>query len=225
MSGQKTLLTISGCNLSKDGVLSVDKSRPVFKALINPAGYEHGFAINYSKNKALGQAGTEAKYDITQAEKLTLKSLLLDGTGAVPGEVIAVRDQVDTLCKAVYNYVGTLHEAPIVQVVWGALLFYGRVESLKFDYTLFKPNGEPLRAKVSLNLVEYKSPPEIVKESKQSSPDLTHLIVVRAGDTLPLLCERIYRDPSYYLEVARINGLTAFRQLEPGTSLRFPPLG
>lgn len=225
MSGQKTLLTISGCNLSNDGVLSVDSSRPKFKALINPAGYEHGFAISYTTNKSVGSNGSEAKYDITQAEKLTLKSLVLDGTGAVPGQVIAVRDQVDTLCKAVYNYVGKLHEAPIVQVVWGALLFYGRVESLKFDYTLFKPNGEPLRAKVSLNLVEYKSPPEIVKESKQSSPDLTHLIVVRAGDTLPLLCERIYRDPSYYLEVARINGLTAFRSLEPGTSLRFPPLG
>jgi len=225
MSGQKTLLTIAGCTLSRDGVLSVDSSRPEFKALINPAGYEHGFNIRYTKNKALGQAGTETKYDITQAEKLTLKSLVLDGTGAVPGELVPVRTQVENLRRATYDYVGTLHEAPIVQVVWGALLFFGRVESLKFDYTLFKPNGEPLRAKVSLNLVEYKSPPEIVKESKQSSPDLTHLIVVRAGDTLPLLCERIYRDPSYYLEVARINGLTAFRQLQPGTSLRFPPLG
>ena len=225
MSGQKTLLTIAGCTLSRDGVLSVDSSRPEFKALINPAGYEHGFNIRYTKNKALGQAGTEAKYDITQAEKLTLKSLVLDGTGAVPGELVPVRTQVENLRRATYDYVGTLHEAPIVQVVWGALLFFGRVESLKFDYTLFKPNGEPLRAKVSLNLVEYQSPPEIVKESKQSSPDLTHLIVVRAGDTLPLLCERIYRDPSYYLEVARFNGLTAFRQLRPGTSLRFPPLG
>jgi hypothetical protein len=225
MSGQKTLLTITGCTVSDDGVVSVDSSRPEFQALINPAGYEHGLNIRYTKNQALGQAGTEAKYNVTQAEKLTLKALTLDGTGAVPGAFVPVKTQVEQLRSAVYAYVGTTHEAPIVQLVWGALIFYGRVESLKFDYTLFMPNGDPLRAKVTLNLVEYISQQEIIKESKQSSPDLTHLIVVRAGDTLPLLCERIYRNPHYYLEVARINGLTAFRQLVPGTSLRFPPLG
>lgn len=225
MSGQKTLLKISGCTVSSDGILSEDSSRPAFEALINPAGYEHGFAISYTKNKAFGQAGTEPKYNITEAEKLTLKSLVLDGTGAVPGAVVPVKTQVEQLRKAAYTFVGDKHEAPIVRVVWGSFVFYGRVEGLKFEYTLFMPNGDPLRAKVTLNLVEYNSQPELIKESKKSSPDLTHLIVVRAGDTLPLLCERIYRDSSYYLEVARINGLTAFRQLQPGTSLRFPPLG
>jgi nucleoid-associated protein YgaU len=41
---------------------------------------------------------------------------------------------------------------------------------------------------------------------------------------LPLLCNRIYNDPSYYREVARINNLSNFRNLEPGLILRFPPL-
>jgi nucleoid-associated protein YgaU len=225
MSGQKTLLTISGCNVSKDGVVSVDSSRPVFEAMINPAGYEHGFTIRYTKNEAFGASGSEAKFNAAQAEKLTLKALVLDGTGAVPGVTTPVKQQVELLRNTVYTYVGVKHEAPIVQLVWGSLIFYGRVESLKFDYTLFMPNGDPLRAKVSMGLVEYSSAPEITKSSKKSSPDLTHLVMVRAGDTLPLLCERIYRNPAYYLEVARINGLTAFRQLQPGTSLRFPPLG
>ena len=54
--------------------------------------------------------------------------------------------------------------------------------------------------------------------------DGVNLVVVKAGDTLPLLCERIYRDPAYHLEVARVNGLTLVRQLDPGMSLRFPPL-
>jgi nucleoid-associated protein YgaU len=225
MSGQKTLLKISPCTVAKDGTVSVDGSRPVFEALINPAGYGHDFGIRYTKTQAQGAAGKEAKYVGSQSEKLSLKELILDGTGAVPGSVIPVKTQVANLRKTTYDYVGVKHEAPIVQLVWGGLIFYGRVESLKFDYTLFKPNGDPLRAKVTMSLVEYNSPPEIVKESQPSSPDLTHLVVVRAGDTLPLLCERIYRDPAYYLEVARINGLTAFRQLQPGERLRFPPLG
>lgn len=227
MPGQKTLLKISGCSVSKNGSISVDTSRPTFQALINPAGYGHDFSVRYAKNQALGQANNETKFNVSRPEKLSLKELVLDGTGAVAGSttVTPVKAQVQALRDTVYTYVGTKHEAPIVQLVWGSLIFYGRVESMKFDYTLFMPNGEPLRAKISLSFVGYASVAEIVKESQTSSPDLTHLVLVRAGDTLPLLCERIYRDPRYYLAVARINGLTAFRQLQPGSSLRFPPLG
>jgi hypothetical protein len=225
MSGQKTLMKISGCAVSKDGAVSVDSARPVFEAMINPAGYEHSFTIRYAKNKSLGQAGNEAKYSSTDPETLELKELVLDGTGVIPGRVIPVKTQVEQLRNTVYTYVGTNHEAPIVQLVWGGLIFYGRVNGMKMKYTLFKPNGDPLRAKVTLTLTEFSTAEEIAKEAQPSSPDLTHLVVVRAGDTLPLLCERIYKDPSYYLEVARINGLTAFRMLEPGARLRFPPLG
>ena len=45
------------------------------------------------------------------------------------------------------------------------------------------------------------------------------------GDTLPLLCDRIYSDPSYYPDVARFNNLSDFRRLQPGQRLHFPPLG
>lgn len=225
MAGQKTLLKISGCSVSKAGGVTVDSAKPSFQALINPAGYDHTFSISYAKTKALGQPGTEAKYSFSKPEQLDLKELVLDGTGAVPGRVIAVKTQVEQLRNTVYTYVGTDHEAPIVQLVWGSLIFYGRVQSMVLKYTLFKPNGEPLRAKVTLVLKEFSTIAEIIKEARASSPDLTHMIEVRAGDTLPLLCERIYKDSSYYLEVARINGLTAFRQLAPGSRLRFPPLG
>jgi hypothetical protein len=224
MSGKKALLKISGCAVSNSGTISVDGSRPVFEALINPSGYDHHYTVRYSTSKTLGQASDEAKFDVVQSEKLNLKALVLDGTGAIPGTKLPVKQQVESLRNAIYTYVGTKHEPPIVQVVWGSLLFYGRIETLKFDYTLFAPNGEPLRAKISLNFVEYTSAAAGVKEKKQNSPDLTHLVVVKAGDTLPLLCERIYRDPRYHLEVARINGLTLPRQLDPGMSLRFPPL-
>jgi hypothetical protein len=220
----KALLKISSCMVSTTGTISIDSARPVFEALINPSGYDHNYTVRYTKNETMGQAGDEAKFNAIQSEKLNLKSLVLDGTGAIPGTKQPVKEQVEALRKAIYTYVGTKHETPIVQVVWGSLLFYGRIESLKFDYTLFAPNGEPLRAKIALNFVEYTSAAEAVKEKQPSSPDLTHLVLVKAGDTLPLLCERIYRDPAYHREVARINGLTLLRQLEPGMSLRFPPL-
>ena len=59
---------------------------------------------------------------------------------------------------------------------------------------------------------------------KKSSPDLTHERVVKEGDNLPLMTYRIYGDPKYYLEVARVNGLTNFRKLTPGQKIVFPPI-
>lgn len=230
LSGTKTLLTISPCAVN-NGKISVDGSRQKFEAMINPAGYEHTLRLSYSKNRVLGQPGTETKYDISHPEKFSLKELILDATGAVranPLDVISdpvpIKDQVDLLKDVVYNYQGSKHEAPIVQVKWGELLFYGRVETLKLDYTLFKPSGVPLRARVTLTFVEYQSSEEISKEAATESPDLTHLIEVKAGDTLPLLCYRIYQDCGYYPQVAKINNLTNFRDLKPGIKLQFPPL-
>ncbi len=229
VTGKKALLTISFCTVS-DGKISVDNSRKPFEAMINPAGYEHTYQLCYSKKRALGQPGTETKYSASKPEKIVLKELILDATGVVRSgllgidDPIPVKDQIESLKKVVYDYVGTEHEAPIVQLKWGSFIFYGRIESLKFDYTLFKPSGEPLRAKVTLTFIEYQSSEEISKEAAQSSPDLTHLVEVKAGDTLPLLCYRIYRDSAYYPEVARINNLTHFRDLRPGIKLRFPPL-
>jgi len=227
--GTKALLTISRCVVN-NGTISLDTGKKKFEAMINPSGYEHSYQLCYSKKRGLGQPGTEAKYNASAPEKIVLKELVFDGTGVIrpgllgTGSPIPVKDQIELLRDVVYNYVGTKHETPIVQLKWGSFLFYGRVESLKFDYTLFKPSGEPLRAKVTLTFIEYQSSEEISKEAEQSSPDLTHIVEVKAGDTLPLLCYQIYQDSSYYTEVARINNLTNFRELKPGAKLQFPPL-
>ena len=122
-------------------------------------------------------------------------------------------------------YKGSEHQPPVIEVCWGShLLEQARMKSLDIDYTLFKPNGDPLRAKLNISFIAYKSTTEILKEASLESPDLTHLVVVKAGDTLPMLCYRIYKDCSYYLAVARLNQLTNFRSLTPGQVLRFPPL-
>ena len=124
----------------------------------------------------------------------------------------------------VYQYDGKKHEPSHVRVLWGSQIFFGRLESMSVDNTMFKPSGEPLRAKVQLAFIGFMSKEEEALRANRSSPDMSHLIEVQAGDTLPLLCYRIYRDGGYYAEIARINDLTDFRELRPGTRLRFPPL-
>lgn len=220
-NGAKTKLRISPCDV-KDGVAKVN-GKPSFEALINPAGYRHVSEIRYSRNVAFGP-GVERKFSTNKPDRIEFKEMILDGTGVVEGTRTSVKQQIDLLRSVAYTYQGTNHEPPVVEVSWGPLLFKARMESLAVDYTLFKPNGEPLRAKVSLTFVAYKSTDEVFREAGLESPDLTHLVEVKAGDTLPLLCHQIYNDSSYYMEVARINNLDNFRRLEPGQLLRFPPL-
>ena len=104
------------------------------------------------------------------------------------------------------------------------MVFFARLKAMSLDYTLFKPSGEPLRVKVNLSFEGRMTKDKQKLLNEKSSPDLTHVIQVQAGDTLPLLCHRIYNDSSYYMQVARINKLVDFRNIEPGDELLFPPL-
>jgi hypothetical protein len=225
ITGLKEKLKISPCQLDDAGNITVDDSQTYFEALINPSGYKHHLTISYNNKKTLGQSGAEPKFSAVCPEKLTLPELVLDGTGVVPASPFEdVTTLVDRLLGVVYAYNGENHEPNHVRLLWGNLIFFGRVESIAIDYTLFKPSGEPLRAKIQLGLIGWMSKEESTLRANRSSPDLSHIVEVKAGDTLPLLCNRIYKNPAYYLEVARINNLTNFRALEPGLKLRFPPL-
>jgi Contractile injection system tube protein len=224
-------LRITKCNVSQSGMIDLETGT-YFETSINPANLKTGLSISYTgagadDNVPLGAAGASPKYKFTNAEDLNFE-IVLDGTGVVPGTAnLTVADQITKLKSIAYHYDGSKHEPSVVQVAWGdggIEAFTGRLLSLGIDYTLFRPSGEALRAKVSLSFKSFNSIEEINRAANKTSPDLTHIVLVRAGDTLPLLCERIYKDPSKYLAVARHNRLDSFRALKPGTELHFPPM-
>lgn len=222
-------LTITKCVVQGGQV--IERRSESFAVTINPADYKHSHSIAYTGGEdgdaaPLGKAGATTRFNTVNAEKVVF-SIVLDGTGVVAdAKGRSVGDQVGKLKALVYDYDGETHEPNIVKLSWGKGLdgFIGRLTSLDIDYTLFHPSGEALRAKLGLSFVSYETPKEEAAAANRSSPDLSHLVVVRAGDTLPLLCQRIYQDPSRYLAVARHNDLDDFRQLTPGVELDFPPM-
>ncbi len=225
-TGLKKKLSISPCTIESDGSLTVESDK--FDVMINPASYSHEHSVSYSKNKVPGQLGSDSKFDAINPEKISF-DIVIDGTGVVnlpiPGIGSPdVKAQVKQLSDIIYTYDGSDHQPDPVRLLWGSLIFFGRLESMSIEYTLFKPSGEPLRAKLKLSFVSFITKEEEALRANRSSPDLSHIVEVKAGDTLPLLCYKIYKDSSYYLEVARANNLTNFRHLTPGLKLHFPPL-
>jgi hypothetical protein len=226
-TGLKKKLKISACSVDDSGNVTVDGGR-AFEVMLNPSSYSHTYSIGYNKKEALGQSGSDTKFSGIKPEKVSF-DIVIDGTGVVNQSPSGkgspeVKDQVKQLSDIVYKYDGSNHEPNHVRLLWGSLIFFGRLESMTVDYTLFKPSGEPLRAKIKLAFSGFMSKEEEALRANRSSPDLSHLIEVKAGDTLPMLCYRVYKDCSYYLEVAKVNDITNFRDIKPGSKLHFPPL-
>jgi len=224
-TGSKKKLKLSPCTVDDSGNVTVDDGAS-FEVMLNPSSYSHSYSIGYNKKDAIGQLGSDTKFSGVQPEKVSF-DILIDGTGVVDVPDAAtsdVKDQVKDLADIIYKYDGSNHEPNHVRILWGSLIFFGRLESMSVEYTLFKPGGEPLRAKIKLSFSGFMSKEEEALRANRSSPDLSHLIEFKAGDTLPLLCYRIYKDCSYYLEVARVNNITNFRDIKPGSKLHFPPL-
>ena len=218
-------LTICTCTVNEDGTVKVNDNDK-FRVMINPEKYEYGQKINYNTDSTSGSIASELKYKSTETNNLKF-DIILDGTGAVGdsgSEVKEVSDQLKDLKKIVHGYDGKKHEPNHVRTLWGDRVFFGRLEGINTTYTMFKPNGKPLRAKVSLSFKSFLTPQQEALMTNKSSPDLTHVVEFKAGDTLPQICYKIYNDALYYKDVAMANNLTDFRNIKPGTILKFPPV-
>lgn len=198
-----------------------------FTMMVNPATYDEKKKIRYSKDDAI-DGGNMPSYLGYQDETLTL-DFVIDATGVLTkagdenfGK--SIPEMIEKIEKTVYVYVGNAHEPPYLQVEWGTLNFQGRLKDMSVKLVMFAPDGMPIRAKVNMTLVKYVEEATQKRLKNKSSPDLSHLVTVKAGDTLPGLCLQIYKSAMYCADVARVNGLSGFRQLEPGMQLLFPPL-
>ncbi|SHJ38731.1 CIS tube protein [Aquimarina spongiae] len=210
-----------------------------YTALLNPETYSFSFKADYQEEQAQGTSGDDPKFVRSLPEDLTL-DFLFDRTGVIihygddplssSGDTVykdqgnGIIDDLDAFKKAVYDYNGDKHKPNYLIITWGSLSFRCFLTSMDVEYKLFKPDGTPLRAMVKATFKRFIEAEERVAEENNNSPDLTHYRVVKAGDTLPLMTYRIYGDPKYYLEVARVNNISNFRKLKVGQELFFPPL-
>ena len=198
-----------------------------FKVLINPEKYSRTFAIQFNEQQAMGTSGGGPAYNKSLPESIKLE-FIFDGTGAIPspsgGTPKTVDQWLSEFKEITFDYNGDIHSSNYLVLSWGSLVFKCRLTQYSVEYNLFKEDGTPLRAKVSADFKEFTDPETVAKESSANSPDLSHVHVFRAGDTLHHLCHKIYDDASLYMEVARINDIVNFRGIAPGTSLYFPPL-
>lgn len=197
-----------------------------FTIPINPESYAQSYKVEAKQKSTGGNQGSAPEYKFTAPEQLKL-DFTLDNTGTIEGNILngtEVKDQVEHLLNVVYKMQGEAHKPAILKIQWGLFTFDCILATLDINYVLFKPNGEPLRAKVSASFTQYVEPKKRVAKEDKHSPDLFRSVRVADGDTLPQLCYKNYGDPALYMQVAYYNELVSVRKLRTDEELAFPPV-
>jgi hypothetical protein len=193
-----------------------------FTAFINPNEITLAYEMEYDSAQGSGTTNSRMNFKKLNPGDMSL-TFFIDGTGA-SGRTVDVQQQVERF-QTVTGYNGNIHRPNYLKIVWGTLQVRRCIlKSASVAYKLFKPDGVPLRAVISATFTDNSDDQTRVALSQDQSPDLTHVRMVKAGDSLPALCGEIYNDPAYYLEVARANAIDDFRNLTPGVRIIFPPL-
>lgn len=193
--------------------------------LMDPDTLKFGKEIVYREDRQLGAIGGNNRFERYKPEFLSFR-FIIDCTGIVEGtqEKDSVYGKIQEIEKLLYNYNSDGHRPSYVLVRYVELLFKGQVKKMDVEYTLFSKMGIPLRATVALTFTGFRCGEEERRKFHKQSPDMSRLVTVKEGETLPYLCHRIYGDSRLVLQVARFNNLGGFRNIPAGTELLFPPL-
>lgn len=117
-----------------------------------------------------------------------------------------------------------LDRPPACELSWGQappnsdFPFVGVISSLTQKFTLFKSDGTPVRATLTVTFLEFL---DAEQDRRRTDPVFTTR-VVRRGDSLSSIAAEVYRDPKQWRRIAMANGIENPRKLEPGTRLSIP---
>lgn len=192
----------------------------------NQVSFEFMFDATDASPSSENKPGSFTSANKSAAEKATVNdaTTLIKNTSPTDPGKRHVNAAIEKFFVIAYTVKGDSHQPNHLQINWGAFEFRGVLDSATVNYKLFNSSGLPIRATLTANFAESISKKEETLVQKTKSPDLTHYRIVMEGDTLPLISQRIYGEPSYYIELAKINNLTNFRKLKVGQRIIVPPI-
>ena len=116
-----------------------------------------------------------------------------------------------------------IHAPPILRFVWGSLNFTCVLSSVTKKFTMFRSDGIPVRATLSVTFNEYRTEVS-AKENPKKSSDRTKTYTIKQGDSLWAIAAREYGDPASWRPIADKNRIENPRLLEIGIEITIPPL-
>jgi hypothetical protein len=197
-----------------------------FSVLFNPTSYSITSSVTWTPQSSRNLNAPPLTYGGGASRTLTL-DLFYDVTEPVDGRRIDDVRQETNKIVALARKDPQLDRPPTVAIEWGAapltgsdFPFFGVVSGLTQNFTLFKPDGRPVRANLNVTFTEFIDP-EI--DQRKLDPEFTTRIVKR-GDTLSGIAAEMYGDPALWRTIALANRLDDPRRLQIGQPLQIPKI-
>ncbi|MDY0059786.1 MAG: LysM peptidoglycan-binding domain-containing protein [Myxococcota bacterium] len=208
---------MSGGELTKATVAAVEGGAGSVTAWFNPETYNISKNANWSEQAVQTQDDPIFQWTSGKGKQLSF-SLFMDGYE----EKKSVQGDCESLL-AMASMDSGLHRPPKCKFSWGSVIIEGVILSVKVDYTMFLPNGTPVRAKVDVQM-STGTPKRGDNTQKKQSPDWDKLHTLRRGETLHAIAEKEYDDASEWRRIADANGIDNPMDLVPGMKLFVPPI-
>lgn len=116
------------------------------------------------------------------------------------------------------------HVPPICNVSWGSFQFKGVLDKVSGAFTLFLPEGTPVRARLTVSWKEYIEVSVLVRENPTRSADHRKTRTVQQGDSLSIIAWQEYGNSELWRPIARANSIADPRHLQPGQVLAIPAI-
>ena len=217
----------------KKAELEIDGGETI-AVLFNPTEYTITKTNTWNFKEVQGASLPPAEFGGGNPRELSL-SLLLDAS------VLDASQSVKTVSDKLFKMMevadgqpagGSRSMPPFVTFRWGAVdTFKAVCTSLTVAFQLFKPNGDPLRADVKIQLKQAEQASTASSNSaNQGTNPTTRSIAgrgvhtVQDGDSLPSIAYRAYGDATTWRTIAEANGIDDPLRLRRGTALALPEI-
>jgi len=185
------------------------------KVLFNPNEYRLNKANQFAEVAIPGLASPPLQFVRGNARTLSMQ-LFFDTYTYYHSE--DVRDHTKKIVDLL-KIDDKLHAPPICHFNWGDLNFVGVLEKADQRFTLFLPDGKPVRATVDVSFKEHYEGTQ-----KLESADFAKHYVVMRGDTLSSIAGEKYGDPGLWRPIAEKNSMDDPLALKPGQVLVIPAI-
>lgn len=221
---QALLVTVdvNGNELSKS-----DKRYVKLECQFNPSQLTVSKAVNWKPPDKTAPARNAPDLDFGGGQSASFSLSLIFDTTQSSGKK-DVRQYTQELLKLVMLH-GPLDRRlppPRVQFRWGKLsLFLAVVTKVDITYTLFLPDGTPVRASATVAFTQQDDSDDYRRRQNPTTrTEARKTRVVQTGDRLDLIAHEEYGHPSHWRYLAEVNHLLDPRALQPGQILAVPPL-
>ncbi len=190
----------------------------------NPKEYSVQKSANWESKSGKGaKKATMPEFKGAEPRSMTVE-VFLDASESSSGGITDKIEKLFSCCTPLEQSVGKNKPSPpFVQFGWGTTTgFTAFVKQVQVKYTLFKPDGTPIRATATLTLQEI--PRDQARQNPTSGGTAAHRThTVVEGDSLQSVAYREYGNPVLWRALAESNGIDDPMRLPVGARLMVPP--